>query len=628
MGGTRYALLIFLAHLLGHSGAHALGVPVAGQVATRQGASEGTRSGPVAHFGFDSTIQSSAGTAVRAKDGLRWTFAEGLVGGALSLAPDKPDALIELTGLPPLHSGADFSVRFWIKSDAEEGRRFVLLSTKDFGDNSLATQKNAGWVFYVSNGTWAWNAGSGSRRLTYERDNGRQMPLTDGRWHQLAMTYSVERSEIRLFYDGVNWVTYHVADSDGFDFGSARPATVGWEASVAPVPELLPAIASGAERLQTFVDAFNALSERPIESDEFLRLIVDPRSLFEQRAGRGIGDEAWGPVAAAEAALMENPYTIHQALEFMEAAPLTKIYSLIDGKVVIRRDVAARYAERVRLSAPDSYIDDLAIWDRVLSPEEVRSSYTEHFESTDATLAEEVSTLTAAAWNIWHGGKHFTPEEHGWDSRVRVAEMIAEEGVDVVMMQETYSSGDFIAAELGYYFATTVDRDYLNQGANISVLSRYPIREVHVQDDSPFQNVGAKVQLSSAQDLYVMSNWYGMNQFPAVFDFHESRFAQSGTVPTLFGGDFNAVPHTDGGDSPASTALMDAGFTDAFRSLYPDVEQRPGPTHRSGRRIDQLYYKGAGLKNTSTRVISTRSRGFPSDHFLIVSRFDLDYRTR
>jgi endonuclease/exonuclease/phosphatase (EEP) superfamily protein YafD len=73
---------------------------------------------------------------------------------------------------------------------------------------------------------------------------------------------------------------------------------------------------------------------------------------------------------------------------------------------------------------------------------------------------------------------------------------------------------------------------------------------------------------------------------------------------------------------------MNAGFTDAFRSLHPDVVEHPGPTHRSGRRIDQLYYKGAGLTNTMTRVVSTRDWGFPSDHFMILSRFDLDYSTR
>ena len=65
-----------------------------------------------------------------------------------------------------------------------------------------------------------------------------------------------------------------------------------------------------------------------------------------------------------------------------------------------------------------------------------------------------------AAFNIHHGGKHETIEEDGWDSRELIAEIIRRENIDIVMMQETYSSGDFIAADLGYYFATTVDWDH------------------------------------------------------------------------------------------------------------------------------------------------------------------------
>ena len=121
--------------------------------------------------------------------------------------------------------------------------------------------------------------------------------------------------------------------------------------------------------------------------------------------------------------------------------------------------------------------------------------------------------------------------------------------------------------------------------------------------------------------------WYGMNEFSNVFEFHKPRFAESDTVPMLFAGDFNAVPHTDGGRSPASKALLEVGFTDAYRSLYPDVAAFKGPTHRSGSRIDQIYHKGSGLKNTSTKVISKARPGFPSDHFLIISKYDLNYST-
>jgi len=33
------------------------------------------------------------------------------------------------------------------------------------------------------------------------------------------------------------------------------------------------------------------------------------------------------------------------------------------------------------------------------------------------------------------------------------------------------------------------------------------------------------------------------------------------------------------------------------------------------------------LKNTSMKIISTGDPGFPSDHYLLIGKFDLDYST-
>ncbi|MFT5304471.1 MAG: hypothetical protein ACI814_005299, partial [Mariniblastus sp.] len=38
-------------------------------------------------------------------------------------------------------------------------------------------------------------------------------------------------------------------------------------------------------------------------------------------------------------------------------------------------------------------------------------------------------------------------------------------------------------------------------------------------------------------------------------------------------------------------------------------------------------YKGRGLSNGSTKVLSTWPSKFPSDHYLIKTVFELDYRT-
>ena len=640
---------------------------------------------PVARFDFDGNLDNAPGASVAgAADGTR-TFVAGLEGQALRLTAADSSAVLTLDrDNRLLDRGEDFSVQYWIRTTMDSAERTVMLSLKEFADNSLASQKQSGWVFYISDGTWAWNMGSGGRRITYERDNGEHMPLNDGRWHQLTMTYDIARSEVRLFYDGQNRVVYNVDDSVGFDFTSGSPSAsagaggstsagagasgstsagagasasgrasasvgtsgsagagalvVGWVGTEAsPRAEILPAIHAGAENLQELVDAFNRLGVSEVAPDEFVSLIVEPERFFDQKvdatvetlgaAGAAFRESMqsvdFEAVSAVEAELMDNPYTIHQAFSFMEAAPLLKIYALVDGEVVIDESTARAFTERERLYPPDFDIDSLAIWDRPLSAGEVRDSYAEHFMPVAADLDEAITSITVGSWNIFHGGKHFTVEEHGWDSRVAIAEILERQDVDVLMMQETYSSGDFIAAELGYYFATTVDWDYLNQGANISVLSRYPIEEVYVEQDSPFMTVAAKIAISETQHLYAMSNWYGMDQFPAVFAFNESRFAESDTIPTVFAGDFNAVPHTDGGDSPASPIMLGAGFADAFRSLHPDVAENPGATHRNGRRIDQLYYKGAALRNTSTRLVTTWPTGFPSDHNLILATFDL-----
>jgi len=641
--GSREAGYFFLLMIAVGSSPSA-GSHLTAQTAPRsQTAASGQPTGSLARFTFDRTTSDATGRFSAWNPSAPVEYVEGLDGQALSLRSDGEVTFLALTGgALPLSSADDFSIQFWTRTVATSDQRIVLLSHKQFSDNSLASQKAAGWVFYVSGGTWAWNMGSGTRRITYERDNGKHMPLNDGRWHQLTMTYNSAQSDIRLFYDGENKVTYHVSDAEGFDFTPDSEVVVGGRvSSPTPPSALLPEIERGRAQLQVLVDAFNRLGLAELETEEFASLIVDPGEVFDRKVQeaaelpdtdrtaflRSMESVDFEPVRERRADLMDNVYTVHQVMNFMNTAPLLKVFSLIDGEVVIDQSAALAFADTERLDPPDFDMDDLEVWDRVLTVDEVRDSYAEHFMPRAPDVDDELSSITAASWNIWHGGKHFTVDDHGWDSRVAIAQIIERENVDIVMMQETYSAGDFIAAELGYYFATAVDWDYLNQGANISVLSRYPIEEVYVSDESPFMNVGAKISISRSQDLFAMSNWYGMDQFSNVVDFHEARFQQSESTPTLFAGDFNAVPHTDGGDSPASRVLLDAGFTDAFRSLHPDVAADPGYTHRSGSRIDQLYYKGSGLTNTSTTLISTWPSGFPSDHYMIRSTFELDYTT-
>ena len=391
-----------------------------------------------------------------------------------------------------------------------------------------------------------------------------------------------------------------------------------------------PDIRQGLVQLQSFVDEFNALGLEPLKNDEFIDLIVETEAVFERKSkkyrGRNRPDKNdLAKVLEIRSGLGMNPYTVFQVRQLTELKPVSKIYALQEGKVVINESAGASFTEKEQLYPSDFAIDNLHIWDKTLTANEVRTNFGKYRDTMASKLTHNLEHLTVGVWNIWHGGIHWSLEKDGWDSRKRIVEMFQKKNVDVILMQETYSHGDFIAAELGYYFATTADIDYKYQGSNISVISRYPIEQIEVFEETEFNNVAVKLALSETQKIWAMSNWYGMNNFSKVFDFNKARFDNSGRIPVLFGGDFNAVPHTDGGDSPASIKLLDVGFTDAFRSLYPDVESHPAPTHQNGYRIDQLYYKGKGLKNITTEVVSEWPMGFPSDHYLIVSEFKLDF---
>ena len=587
-------------------------------------------------FRFNGDAVSSAGAPVEGIISGEVAYDKGLDGKALVINSGDARGYISVdNGNLQLGSDRDFSIQFWIRTTMDPARPFVILSQKEFPDNTLASQKNPGWVLYSYGGTWAWNMGSGNRRITHERENGAHMPLNDGKWHQIAMTYNAGNTEVRLYYDGNCKAIYNVSDSVGFDFTNQASLVIGWNGTETDYPDgISPEIKRGAELLQALVDEFNSFGLKPIEPEHLESVVVEPKWLFDlkvkemRRLTEKMKTADLAQVMKLRADLMKNPYTIHQVRDFMKVARLLKIYSLAENKIIINQEAAKAYTEDEKLYQPEFMMDNLIISDQALSPEAVLKSYAKFLKPEVVEPGHSKSVITTAVWNIHHGGKHKTIEKDGWDSRMRIVEMLRKENADVIMMQETYSSGDFIAAELGYYFASTVDWDYLNQGANISVLSRYPIKELLVPHHSPFMNVGVKIAVSQTQDMYVMSNWYGMAQFPMVFDFHSSRFMESDTIPVLFGGDFNAIPHTDGGDSPASVKMFENGFTDAYRSLYPDAQEYPGHTYESGIRIDQLYYKGIGIKNMSTRVVSTWPEGFPSDHYLIISTFELDFSTR
>ncbi|MFN3961591.1 MAG: endonuclease/exonuclease/phosphatase family protein, partial [Fimbriimonadaceae bacterium] len=176
--------------------------------------------------------------------------------------------------------------------------------------------------------------------------------------------------------------------------------------------------------------------------------------------------------------------------------------------------------------------------------------------ATLATSAPAPENLRLMTWNIWHGGR----ENDRFRGPRQVMDVIRQSQADVVMMQETYGSGELIARGLDFHFQP--------RGTNVSLHSRYPIEE-DLSVGEPFNCVGALVCLPSGRRVAVYSLWlpYGEDIWiPAtrrassleamlaacqpsaevlerLLDQIHQRLAgpQYADVPVVIGGDFNSM---------------------------------------------------------------------------------------
>ena len=264
--------------------------------------------------------------------------------------------------------------------------------------------------------------------------------------------------------------------------------------------------------------------------------------------------------------------------------------------------------------------------------------------------AEDVSVL---AWNIWHGGR----EDGKSVGPQRVVEVIAESGADLVAMQETYGSGEWISAQLGYHFHP--------RGTNVSIHSRFPIlADVSVFEE--FKCVGAVVELPSGEPLVFLSIWLpydaeiwevgtregrtheellaacasSATNLEALLEELGPKLAEAGFpgAPVVIAGDFNSMSHLDYIETtqdqyghvidwPTSRVITERGYRDAYRARYPQVERARDRTwtprfpEQSQDRIDFVYDTLDGWRVDEARVIDAHPVRFPSDHAALLVRY-------
>jgi len=313
----------------------------------------------------------------------------------------------------------------------------------------------------------------------------------------------------------------------------------------------------------------------------------------------------------------------------------------------------APFAPDIKMETFNGQIDDFGVWSRPLSRREIALLYEAKSGKRIAKSPIMDEELKVMSWNIWHGGRH----EGRQVGVERVIEIIKSSGADIILLQETYGSGEKIADALNYH--------YYRRSSNLSVLSRFPFAESYNMF-RPFNFGCIKVELGEDRDVLACPVWlhYLPNTGAYVKSGHalpdsiiaremETRglemrlilselrqfIMRKSEVPIIVAGDFNSGSHLDWTDRnhvnyygltvayPVSQQMVNAGFQDSYRELYQDESANLGqtwsPIFKSSMqdRIDYIYYSGEILKPVNSRVIESHPLGFPSDHAAVVTTF-------
>ena len=287
-------------------------------------------------------------------------------------------------------------------------------------------------------------------------------------------------------------------------------------------------------------------------------------------------------------------------------------------------------------------------------------------EGEESRKASSVKVMT---YNVYKGGLGRK------QPLSQTAKVIQEAKADVVGLQELNTRSDPKNAEklaelLGFNRAG-------------SVLTRYEIVEE--------KRYGVKVKLPSGQEAYIFNLHLSSNPYqpyqlmgirPKFKGHRDTPFIKTeaeaiegaqkarthGTtlkrlfhmmrgidknVPVFVVGDFNEPSHLDWTEAaaqsgrhpikvefPTSKVFAKAGFTDAYRMIYPDEMAKPGftwsPAYKDDDprshpdRIDFVYFRGNGLQVTDAKVIGEDEEKadivvtpYPSDHRAVVATFTL-----
>ncbi|MFD2158432.1 endonuclease/exonuclease/phosphatase family protein [Rubritalea tangerina] len=295
--------------------------------------------------------------------------------------------------------------------------------------------------------------------------------------------------------------------------------------------------------------------------------------------------------------------------------------------------------------------------------------------------AAENDRLRVLVWNVWRGTNKVDqgPE--------KALALIKESKADVCLLQESYDIegerpqfGPWAAEQLGWNV-------WQGKSPHLCVMSPYTMDQTFFH--KAWHAIGAELTDPKGRKLHAFSIWIDyrsgagayLRAHPSASDQEvldgeserSGRVAQAAGIlkyleaqsllglktPLLVGGDWNCPSHLDWTEAtakafpyrralklPVSWSMLEAGFVDSFRAVYPDPVKQPGDTwsplfrEKDGEvlplnRIDRLYYKSNRevpmLRAVSAKVypevlednaIPVEDRAFPSDHAALLIEYE------
>ena len=275
-------------------------------------------------------------------------------------------------------------------------------------------------------------------------------------------------------------------------------------------------------------------------------------------------------------------------------------------------------------------------------------------------FGDEKTSVRVMTFNIEWGGDHVSFDN--------VIETIRLSEADVVGIQEAEGNLDRLASGLGWHYDR---RNY--------TVSRYPLLDPPGADGRyvlvevtpgrvmalanlhlPSDPYGADLVRDGAEPLTVLANERQV-RLPALSPYLGTLpgLVES-DMPVIVTGDFNSPAHTDWTEAmigkrpflnyafswPVTVAMENAGFSDAWRVIYPNPATNPGLTWWAGRpplesyapgendaedRIDYIWFAGPAAPQAAFIAgevngpeVSLAVSPWPSDHRAMFADFEIE----